>query len=288
MRRSVSVLLALGLTLAAACSDGGDGDGGDQGTPAERVAAAADRTREDGTARTTFASTVTGLGGGEEEGSAEGDGLVDFDRSRGSLDVDLGALLGAAGLPGLDAQAETLYEGSVIYLRSDLVNGFLGVDTPWIRIDLDAPGGQGGGPDLGALATLAGNDPGAQLGLLAGIDPDSVEEAGEADVRGEGTSRYRATVDLPSAARNAADEVERQRFERLITQLGTDRVEVEVNLDGPGRVRRIAYSQPLPAGSGSGSAEVELEYYDFGTHVDLTIPAAGEFTDLADVPLPGG
>jgi hypothetical protein len=168
------------------------------------------------------------------------------------------------------------------------VNGFLGVDTPWLRIDLDSPGGSpGAGPDLGPLASLAGNDPGDQLALLAAIDPASVEEVGESDVRGEGTTLYRGTVDLAAGAASAPDEGGRQRFERLISQLGTERLDVEVDLDGAGRVRRIAYSPPPPEGTGP-TADVELEYYDFGAEVDLAIPAGDQVTDLADVPLLGG
>lgn len=291
VRRALTVLFTIALLLASACSDDDEqGDAADQPVPpSERVAAAADRTRAEGTARTAFESAVTGLGGGDETGSAAGEGLVDFEANRGSLDIDLGPLLAGAGVPGLDAQTETLYEGGLIYLRSDLVNSFLGVDTPWLRIDLEgSPGGAGAQPDLGPLASLAGNDPGDQLALLSAIDPASVQEVGQADVRGGATTLYTATVDLAAGGATAADEDERRQFERLVDQLGTDRLDVGVNLDAEGRVRRIAYSPP-PGGQGAGPAvDVELEYYDFGAEVDLAIPAGDQVTDLADVPLLAG
>ena len=252
-----------------------------------RVAGAAELTMADRTARTSFAATVTGLGGDDEPATATGEGLVDFAQHRGSLEVDLGPLLAGAGIPGLDATSETLYDGDVIYLQSSLLNSFLGIDTPWLRIDLAAPTGDAG-PDLSPLATLIGNDPSAQLGLLAGVDPGSVRELGSQDVRGENTVRYGATVDLVAAGASAGTDAERQRFERLRTLLKMDTLDIQVDLDRQGRVRRLAYAQPLPAGSADTTSEVELEYYDFGTGVDLAIPAVGEFTDLSDVDLPGG
>ena len=287
MRRLTTLLLAVSLVLAAACSGSDDDAADQQGSPAERVAAAADLTQEDGSARTSFEAAVTGLLRSDEPSSATGEGLVDFAQHRGSLEVDLGPLLAGAGIPGLDAQSETLFEGNVIYLRSSLLNSFLGVDTPWIRVDLEAPAGNTG-LDLSPLATLTGNDPGAQLGLLAGVDPGSVRELGGQDVRGENTVRYGAAVDLVVAATQAGTDAERQRFERLRTQLGTDRLDIQVDLDRQGRVRRLAYAQPLPADAGGATSEVVLEYYDFGTDVDLTIPGPDQVTDVADVPIPGG
>ena len=75
---------------------------------------------------------------------------------------------------------------------------------------------------------------------------------------------------------------------RLRTELGTDTLDIQVDLDRQGRVRRLAYVQPVPTGAADSTSEVEVEYYDFGTGVDLTIPAADEVTDLSEVDIPGG
>ena len=280
MRHTALALLAAAVFVGCSGDGGGSGGGaggGDDGPAApavgsaeEVVEAALEATLAEGSARTEFTTELTGLTGTDETLTVEGEGLVDLERRRSTVTVDLGPVLAGLGLPGIGGEVETRAVEGTTWFRSPFFNSVLGVQTDWVRVDTGAAPDAGDG--LAQLTSLAGNDPGDQLRLLARVEPDSVEEVGDEDLRGDATTRYRASV-VPQAA--------------LADQLGPGPLDVDVWVDGDGRVRRLGYTADLPPAAGGGTAAVELEYFAFGTDVDVEPPPDADVTPAEDITDPG-
>lgn len=277
VRRTPAVVL-LAVAVLAGCSDQDDdpttADGGAAGDsaepPGEVVAAALDVTLAEGSARTAFTTDLTGLADSEEALSVEGEGVVDLEGRRSTVTVDLGGVLTGLGLPGIEGEVETRTVEGTTWFRSPFFNTVLGVRTDWVRVDDASTPDAGEG--LAQLTSLAGHDPGDQLRLLGGLDPATVEVVGDEDVRGDATTHYRAAVEPEGV---------------LADELGEGPVGVDVWLDGDGRVRRLAYTADLPPAAGGGTADVELEYFDFGTDVDVEPPPDADVTPAEDITEPG-
>lgn len=281
MRRAL-----LALALLAACSGDGEPDGAAPVAEQpldELVPAAVEATLAEGTARLAVTTEIRGLAGNEEPLLAEGEGFVDFDGRRSSLVLDLASLLEAIGLPALGGEVETRSIGDDRWLRSPFFNSVLGVQTEWLLLDVT---GTDAGEALGQLDALTGSDPSDQLRLVAGVDPGSVEEVGEEDVRGTGTTRYTATLD-PQAALDAVPAADRERLAPVAEQLGTVPVDVELWIDDQGRIRRLTSNVPLPPAAGGGNAAAQLDLFDFGVGVDVAAPPDGDVTPASEITNPG-
>lgn len=275
--RVLHALLVTALALAGlgACSDSGE-------TPFELIATAGADTIEGGTAKVTLRQEISGIPDVDDI-TIEGSGAIDFEARRGSLDLDLGALLENLGVPDADDGLETVFEGSMAYLRASFLTEQLGVDTPWLSIDVNEAAEELAGLDVERLQQLTGNDPTQALGIFEGVMEDSIERVGEEEVRGSATTHYRATLDLRKAAREAEAITDRVAFERFLDSLGTSQLDVDLWVDDDGRLRRYRYDQALPPEAGGGQAAIALEYFDYGSDVDVRIPSVEETTDLLEV-----
>jgi hypothetical protein len=291
MRRALLGLL-VAVVLLGGCTDDDSPEPAADGPPADAdassqtgiVAPAVRRTLDEGSARTAFETEIQGLAGTDGPIAAAGEGLIDFENRTSTLTIDLASVLEGLGLPGLEGEVESRSVGDERWLRSPFFNSVLGVPTEWLLLDVGAADGEADG--LTQLGALTGNDPADQLRLLAGVDPDSVDEVGREDVRGEGTTHYRATLD-PEAAVAAAPEADRARLEALAAQLGSGPVAVDVWIDGDGRVRRMATDVPLPPAAGGGTAQVGMDLFDFGVDVEVEPPPPDDVTPASELTNPG-
>jgi hypothetical protein len=266
--RSV-LLLVLGLALAVlagACDGGGD--------PGARVADAQQATLDAGSAAFTIDQELTG---GQADGTITSSGELDFANQRGRVQVELPGLGGEQGV-------ETLFDGDTVYLR--LPEG--AAPTPWVRLDLEDAEGI---PGLESLEDLT-NDPSRNLSFLEGVTGE-VEEVGEEEVRGVPATHYRLTVDLQRAVEEAPEE-DRAFLQQQIDTLGVTELPTEVWLDEEGRIVRQSYTLDLEqvelpsAAEGadaqlSGQVATVIEYFDFGTEVEVEPPPAEEVTDFAEL-----
>ena len=119
-----------------------------------------------------------------------------------------------------------------------------------------------------AINTL---DPSVYLAYLQGIG-DDVEKSGSDMLRGSATTRYTATVDLPTALRRVATTLPAHLdLQKAVDTLGAIRIPVAVWLDGEGRVRKVELTMATTRGQHD-SLKLTMELYDFGVAVNVQVP----------------
>lgn len=253
-------------------------------TAVETVRVAYRETTAEQTAKTTFEATTTGPlvdpGNGGQAApmtmTMTGEGVVDFSGAASSLTMEM------AGMGNIEMRQ--IENTAYVKLPEEFLAQMPGA-KPWMRVDLDAIYRQQYGASLGQMQGGAAQDPTRQLEYLRGVS-DSVEKVGTEEVRGVWTTHYRAVVDLGKEAAQQDPKIQRA-YDDLIEQLGTSKLPVEVWLDDQERVRRFATDVTVPDGTGSPdtpeNAEVRtqmaIDYYGFGTAVDVQAPPQGQTMD---------
>lgn len=277
--KSILILLAALALVAGAC-----GGGGDQ-SPADAIAAASVNTTEAGSAKVSIASKITVpealAGGGPTSIEFGGEGAVDYENQIGEMTMDMSDMGGAGG-PQL-GEMNMVFEGTMIYMQFDLLQQQLPKGKSWVRFDL-ATIGEEMGVDMSQFTQFSNNDPTAALQYLEGAT--DLEEVGSEEVRGEETTHYEGVVDLQKAADNVEDEELSKAFEQVIEVGGQEEIPLEVWIDGDERVARMSYAFEAPVGQVGTeplTSEITMEFFDFGTEVDVTIPSEDESVDLQEL-----
>lgn len=237
--------------------------------PATVVASASDQTTTARTAKVAETMTTTG----SKAQTTTADGVIDFVTRRVSLDLTI------AG-----EKITALSDGTIIYEHIPSLASSLGGKS-WIKIDLNQLGEMAGISGLGNLQTT-NNDPGVSLDSLRGAG--SVTKVGTETVRGTSTTHFHAVIDFNAAA-GKASAAQAATLRQIATKLGVTAQPVDVWVDAQGRARRLVetvdYSHAhLPGVTASNvppALTIAVEYYDFGTPVDVTVPSADQVTDLA-------
>ena len=273
------LLVPLTALVLAAC-------GGDTLSP-DPVAEAAGKTVQAGSSKVSFTGSMEGRGLARPL-TLHGEGAIDGTR-RGRMSFDMSsfarAVGGAAGSPSA-WKGETVFAGTVVYMKFPFLSKTLPEAKPWLKLDLAAVGKEAG-IDLTQFRQMGQNDPSQSLQMLRATSGD-VEEVGHERVRGVETTHYRAQVDvervaeqLPERSR-AAIEASMDELERAI---GTKKLPVEVWIDADGLVRRMSQRLELkrPGGEEPLVVRYTIELYDFGSPVTVSLPAASEVTDVAEL-----
>ncbi len=253
-------------------------------TPLETVQVAYRETAAERTARISYEATTTGPSVDPEESAGassravtvKGEGVTDFSGAASRMTI---------GMPGMGG-LETRQVGETVYVKMpDEFAAQVSGSKPWVRVDLDTLYGQQyGAPVQGGAA----GDPTRQLEYLRGVS-DSVGKIGEERVRGVPTTRYRAILDLNKEAAGQ-DAGVKEANQEVVKRLGTSKLPVEVWVDEENRVRRYAMdvSVPMPEDAASQDASrgddkprtrMVIEYYDFGTPVDVQAPPRDQIMD---------
>ena len=252
-------------------SSGSSGSGGSsssatQQSPTQLVQAAYAKTSAAKSAKVAMSGNVGGQ-------TLTGNGVISFADKTSELTITT-----------TQGSIESRTVGGVTYskLPAQLAS-VLHNNKPWIKVDNASAG------KLGSSLP----QPGDFSAYLQGIS-SSVTKVGTSTVRGTATTHYKAQVDLDKVAA-ASTDAQKQAITALEKANGTKTFPVEVWLDKDGLVRRVRTSVPLPkasstgASSGSSSSQnavVTVEYYDFGTAVNVSAPPASQVTDLKSL-LPG-
>jgi hypothetical protein len=258
-------------------------------TPAARVMRAASESVDAGSAKIDM--TMSMRGGDIPAGTTFSiTGVQNFDTGDVEMRIDYGELL--AGAPPDQRYASVRVVDGVMYMRfPDALTEELGLERPWLRLDVGDLQGEGGASALSETSSQA--DPGQYLTYLSGVS-DDVEELGTEDVRGVTTTRYRATIDFARALDEGA--AIRDKFEEMgpdieeqLEELAAAGVTIptDVWIDGDGLLRKLRMRM-----SGAGLAAVgmpadadvtvTMELYDYGTPASVTLPPAEEITDWTE------
>jgi hypothetical protein len=251
---------------------------------AAQVEQAAERTAELTTFRllTEVDATESGLDiGVRSEGAFD----LEAGRSQVTTEATAGSMFGDL------ASSEVVVDGDVAYLKAGFLD-LLGIDAPWVRIDLDQLA------ELGELDADEAFDLGSVdsatslLDLLASVG--EVEELGAEAVRGVPTRHLGVDIEIGKALDEAAEERAasvRSQLEELgvdVDELST--VPAEVWVDDDGFVRRFTLTLDLATlatevgedelASEAGAVTLTLEMYDLDQPVDISVPPADQVSEL--------
>ncbi|HEY3831836.1 MAG TPA: hypothetical protein VGO03_06055 [Acidimicrobiia bacterium] len=219
-------------------------------------------------------------------------GVQAFDGSRAEFTMNLGSLLPQAAT---NAEVQVrLVDGTMYMDMAPFVSalskslgmnvGSLLGNVKWLKLDTGQLGAGSGTP-----AEYTGD-----LDYLRAASKGGVTAVGTDTVRGVSTTHYRAMLDPAKIV--AADK---QRLARLapalraVTQKGIDAIAklhtplvANVWIDGHDMVRRFAMDVPsLSVATGTTtvneSVSVSMEFYDFGTPVNVQAPPPSEVRDFS-------
>jgi hypothetical protein len=281
-RRVRGVLAGAALLATAVCCGQGQGSGG---APAEDTATATRHVRD------AFAATVdagsalmrmhadltASVDGQTESARMDGEGVFDF--ANRASDVSLTTPL------GLRLTVRTVGTGFYEKPPPQLRKRYPG-DEPWLRFDFEAADRAQYGAPLYVFRPGRPDDPWQVLGFLPAASQASL--LGTERVGGTSTRHYRATVRLSDLAELGPPQTRasRQRFQQMV---GLSEVDIQVWLDGDGRLRRLRLSVPLhltgaewtsTGGEVVADTTATVEFSDFGTPVRVDAPAPDQTHDL--------
>jgi hypothetical protein len=148
----------------------------------------------------------------------------------------------------------------------------------WLELDAEKIG-QSLGIDVSQLSQY--NDPTKMLDYLR--SSGKVEEVGDEDIRGVGTTHYRATVDIAKAAKSlgGTGKASGAGLDQLVKFLGDSKVPVDVYIGDDKLVRRMTM-RLAPSGNAAASGfemNMTMDLYDYGTPVNISAPPKSEVYD---------
>lgn len=254
--------------------EAGSGAEGRDEEAAEVVRTAHEKTVAAGTAKMTL--KVRAAMGGQQQ-TITGDGSVDLTDGTSAMTIEAGG-----GGERIEQRVvdQTLYQRLPASVREQL-----GVDEPWISVDLRELAGSNG-----TVGGIRISDPARTLDYTRALEDDATR-VGTEKVGGAETTHYRVNVDVEELAGEDTAEAERLR-----QQLG-DSLPMHLWLDEQDRIRRQQFEISLDnASSGtrspqdSGNAREQqpqdakvrtvIEFSDFGTSVDVSPPPTGKTEDV--------
>ncbi|MEU4035206.1 hypothetical protein [Streptomyces collinus] len=267
---SAVTALVLAAALTGCGSQDGSGPAGDArgaATPPARAVQDAYRaTLAAGTARMTVTSKVVAEG---QALTGHGSGVADLKHGASRFD--------------LTSQGTTVeqrvVDGAMYQKPTGAQRGAVPGGKTWMKIDLARLG------RTGPAGRSRPTDPMEPVRYLKDAGRGNVTRLAGQTLDGTPTTHYRVAVPVSVLARGDAGQ-ERE----LRQQLGTDRLPVDVWLDGRGRLRqervRLALHPLKQRTPGHENTQVtsvtEVRLTDFGTDVKVTAPPARDTADVTD------
>jgi hypothetical protein len=272
------MLAAFSFALVACGSDEetAESDGG-------AVGRAVSATIDAGTARNSF-EIVLRLPGLDKPVTIEGGGTDDYENERGRIVVDGSSILEAvpdADLPSfVRLKAEIVYEERTVYVKLPFAS--LKTGKEWIRIRPDAFEGTQSQPRLDGLSQ---STPANFMRVLRATS-GSITTLGNEEVRGVATTHYRASIDLDNVVEQFAPEEDREELRTALAELkkavgGT--IPIDVWVDADDLVRRLKGDVDVSLEGERLGVGFDVEYYDFGTDVDVDIPDDADVVDIEEL-----
>ncbi|HEX3908406.1 MAG TPA: hypothetical protein VHW92_10800 [Mycobacteriales bacterium] len=186
-------------------------------------------------------------------------------------------------------QIEIRELGQVLYEKLPAAaSAHLPGGKPWLSVNLNTLVKHLTGASLSELEAGQQEDPANTLSYLKQASASGLHKVGPATVRGVATTEYTATIDLNKVAAAQPGAVAKA-IKAEEKSLGTSSYPISVWLDAKHLVRQLTYHSTVSptssptAGSSAGSkatVSATLQFYDFGTPVTVTAPAASQTTDI--------
>lgn len=265
--------------LWAGCGSPSGGGGADA---LQMIAASSTRTQAAGTASVEMTIDMEAMG---QKVHMVGRGQNDVDAQRSQMTMEMDSEMAP-----IQGSIEIVTDGTKVYMKYP--EGTLGLPgkaggKPWAMFDAESMGGAGGLNGFSGLGQPGSGDPTQYLEFLKGVSGD-VETVGTEDVRGVGTTHYKATLDFEKVIEQASSEAKAEldaSLDQFKSQLGTTEMPMEVWIDDDGLMRRMAmsFSAGTEEESGSFSMTMTIEMFDFGKPVDIQIPPASDVTDVSEM-----
>jgi hypothetical protein len=274
-------IAAASLALVASGCGGSDAASGNLGAT---VLAAATNTTEAESSKASMTMTINGASPEQiEPVSMTMDGNLDYSTAQGSFTVNLPAMSGAPA-----SSTEMIVDNTSAYMKLPVEATAQFNNKSWLKIDVTAES-ETSDVDLAALSAESGN-PADGLEMLSGIS-DDVVEVGKEDVRGEKTTRYSGTLDFSKAAEKESDQAKKDALLAVGKLYGGQPLPVNVWLNKKDRVVKMTFSietakmiQPTtPDETVMGTVDFSMEFYDFGTDVDIQVPPADQVITEAEL-----
>ncbi|MEU3896490.1 hypothetical protein [Streptomyces sp. NPDC045251] len=260
-RRGVGGLVVAGGVVCvwlagSACSgEGAAVQGAGGGDPVAVLHRAADRLVAAGSAK---ARTAMEMASGGTRVTIRGEGVYDFERRFGRLEVRLPQ--DPAGTSEHRPITELLAPGALF-----MKNRGAGVpDDKWVRVETASLSD-------GNLVTGGATDPFAAAEVLRGTR--TATYVGRTEVGGTEVRHYRGTADLARAARGASGE-NKEVLAAAADGFATAEVPFDAYLDDEGRIRKVRHRFSFVNGRDEGTVDVASTtlLYDFGAAVRVRLP----------------
>jgi hypothetical protein len=277
IRSAVSIVAVLGALVAIVAVLLGSSPAGKALDP---VARAADATTHAGGAQMSMTGSISLAGAGPITFSGGGD--FNFSAGEGRVSLTMAGLPASAEttLNGESLTMTELFKGGSLYTASPLFAGKLPGGAHWMKLDI-ARVGQAMGLDPGSLMS-GGANPADYLTYLKGAG-SAVSVVGRETVRGVSTTHYATTVDLVKAAESqpGANRAQvRAALQKVLAEIGTSTVPVDVWIDRHDLVRRIEMTMGVGSNGQGAQMSFRAEYFNFGATTSVEAPSGGEVFDV--------
>ena len=251
------VLLTVGLISVAS---GGDDRASDTLSVVE-LRGLASNVRAERTARLALEMSIDAAG---QEFELSGTGSADFDAGSSDFTLDFGSLGDQVGLDDL----AMVVQGQTLYLRVPDAKLSANGGRRWVS----APA-----PATAASVDFV-SDPTAFLDYFSAVG-DDLQVRGRDEIRGVEATHYRASMSIAKVV-EALPADQREQAAAALEAAGVVELPIDAWVDDDGLVRRTETSLDI-----AGQVEVRTRYdvYDYGTPVDIEIPAAGDVRTLGDI-----
>lgn len=277
VRSVIGAVVALGVLAAIVSSLLGLGPGS---TTLNPLARAADTTTHQGGAQISLTGSVSLPGVAPIAFSGGGD--FNFSAAEGRITLTMSGLPANAGgsLNGGSLSMTELFKSGSLYMESPLLAGKLPDGARWMKLDI-ARVGQAMGLDPSSLMS-GGANPAGYLDFLKSAG-GTATVVGHDIVRGVSTTHYATTIDLLKAAESqpGANQAQvRAALQKILAEMGTSTMPIDVWIDRHDFVRRIKMAMGLGSGGQSAQMSFRAEYFNFGATPSVAVPSAGEVFDM--------
>jgi hypothetical protein len=221
------------------------------------------------------------------------DGAVDNERRRMQMDIDLSGLTSALGGAGTSLGDPSDWKGeqigdfsdgnAVVYMSLPFLAKVLPGAKRWVKLDLNAAGAAAG-IDISQFTQLS-SDPARMLDWLRAAS-GNVTTVGTETVDGVETTHYRATIDLgkyPNLVPPDQHEAMQKAIDSLLRSGSPRTFPVDAWVGSDGLIRRQQMSLKQTVDGVSMEVDLTMNFRDFGSPVEISLPQEDDVSDLAQM-----